>query len=65
MKAWNVHPALWLNVPEQYITDIIRRVNQGEAIEAAKEEGVYFPEPDAYEEMEFDDDDTDMQRVTL
>ena len=42
MRAWHIPPATWLNVPEAFILDLIRWVNQADAVNDAKERGEYF-----------------------
>ena len=44
MRAWHIPPMLWLTVPESFILDLIRWINQDDAVREAAKSGAYFGE---------------------
>lgn len=64
MRAWYIPPPVWLNVPIVFIQDIIRYINQSDAVDDLKEQGFHFFEPvTGEEEMAFAD--TEITRSTF
>ena len=65
MRAWHIPPPVWLDVPETFILDIIRWINQSDAVEEAAKDSVYFGDvntPDFLDKM-MEAEDT--QRITF